>query len=157
MVLLFGAGAVASLAGDLERSPARRRLVRARRHDAQAVEIVTEALAARRRGEDPQAPAVDGIRRLLAARAVAQVDPDDLAAPPSAVSGTGLPHDLSTWPRLDERGLEAPSQDAPLGVDPVLPKDGVVLTVDIAPAVGVAFAILPQPRHRCRRRCAAPC
>lgn len=38
VVLLFGAGAVASLAGDLERRATRRRLVRARRQDALAVD-----------------------------------------------------------------------------------------------------------------------
>lgn len=148
VVLLFAVGAVATLAGDLERRATRRRLTRARRRDAQAVGVVAEVLDARRQGGDPRPLAVDAIRRLLHARAVAAVDPDDLAAGPSAVSGDGLPADLAALPRLDERGLEALAEAAPLGVDPVLPAGGVVLTVTTGPASRAGFAILPQAGHR---------
>lgn len=144
VVLLFAAGAVASLAGALQRRVARRRLVRALRHEGQAVEVVADALAARRRGEAPAPVAVEAIRRLLQARAVAQVDPQDPSGPALAVAGEGLPADLGALPQLDVRGLEALAEAAPFGSDPVLPRAGVVLSVPAGPGATAAFAVLPH-------------
>lgn len=151
VALLFSAGALASLAGHLERRLARRRVVRALRREALAVEVVADALGARTRGEDPARVSVEAIRRLLQARAVAEVDPDDLAAPARARSGDGLPADLSDLSLLDERGLEALAQREPFGSDPALPSEGIVLLVATGPASRVAYAILPEGGHAVSR------